>query len=370
MGSSQASLFSTPAQRYQQDLSSGAIQHDPAQQHVVDQLQLLYEQLLPTGHQAHGWVKKLFSRDSRAPRGLYLWGGTGRGKTYLMDSFYASVSLKEKYRVHYHRFMLDVHEQLKGLPKSPDPLNIVARQLASRYRLLCLDEFHVHDIADAMLMAGLLKALFNNGVTLVATSNIAISDLYKNGLQRERFMSAIELLHEHTREVKLDDGPDYRLNTLEDNQSYQLVAEGEGKTCLKACFEQMATVPAKHNRALIINDRPIRYLAQAGDLIWFDFRDICATYRSANDYIEIARVCHTVFISDIHPMTEAHDDVAKRFIHLVDALYDHHVKLLVTARVEAAELYQGRRLAFAFQRTISRLNEMGTNRYLSLTHIE
>ena len=359
-----------PAQRYQKDLLSGAFKHAAQQQQAVDQLQTLYEQLLVAAKQKQpGWLQKLFQVKIAPVFGLYLWGGTGRGKTYLMDSFYDCIPFTEKYRVHFHRFMLDIHGQLRQLPKSPDPLNIVAKQLANKYRLLCLDEFHVHDVADAMLMAGLLKALFNNGVTLVATSNIAIDDLYKNGLQRERFMVAIELLHRFTDEVELSGGKDYRFSTLEKNENYQVVEIGKGQDSLQACFEKMAVVPAKHNRALIINNRTIQYLALADDLVWFDFRELCATYRSANDYIEIAQMCTTVFISDIHCMTEAHDDVAKRFIHLIDALYDYQVKLVATAEALPSELYTGKRLAFAFERTVSRLTEMGTRRYLSLAHI-
>ena len=360
-----------PAERYQQDLLSETFSHDVHQQHAVGQLQTLYEELLANESQKQpGWIQKLFHVKTVQPiQGLYIWGDTGRGKTYLMDSFYACVPFREKYRVHFHRFMLDIHEQLRQLPKSPDPLVIVAKQLATKYRLLCLDEFHVHDIADAMLMAGLLKALFQNGVTLVATSNISIDNLYKNGLQRERFIHAIELLHRFTKEVELGDGNDYRFSSLEKNETYQVADLGTGQTRLQVWFDKMAVVSPKHNRSITINNRPIEYIALADDLVWFDFRELCATYRSANDYIEIAKTCSTVFISDIHRMTDEHDNIAKRFIHLIDALYDHQVKLVATAEVLPSKLYTGKRLAFAFKRTSSRLTEMATNHYLSLEHI-
>ena len=360
----------TLEQQYFQNVSNGALHSDDEQVIAIQHLQGLFEQLTDHSTQySSGFFSKLFQRQANLTEGLYLWGGTGRGKTYLMDHFYSEIPFTEKYRVHFHRFMLDIHEQLKQLPRSPDPLTVIAKQLAARYRLICLDEFHVHDIADAMLMAGLLKALFENKVTLVATSNIAIDDLYKNGLQRERFLYAIDLLHKHTKEIDLGDGKDYRLINLQENESYRVVEPGEGRQLLDEQFEKMAVIPPKHNRALTINNRPIHYLALADDLVWFDFRDLCATPRSANDYIEIAKIYHTVFISDIHIMSEAHDDVAKRFIHLIDALYDHHVKLVVTAEALPDKLYIGKRLAFAFERTISRLTEMGGKHYLSLAHI-
>ena len=358
-----------PTERYQADVSSGAFKPDKQQQQAVVQLQVLYEQLLESQHNKTGWLQKIFQLKQPPLSGLYIWGSTGRGKTYLMDSFYSCIPFSEKYRVHFHRFMLDIHEQLRHLPKSPDPLTIVAKQLANKYRLLCLDEFHVHDIADAMLMAGLLKALFDHGVTLVATSNIAIDDLYLHGLQRERFLGAIDLLHHFTRAIELNGANDYRFNALEENENYQIVEIGKGENSLQGYFDKIVVVKPKHNRALIVNDRPIQYISLAGDLVWFDFRQLCATYRSANDYIEIAKMCNTVFISDVHGMTESHDDVAKRFIHLIDALYDHQVKLIITAEVAPAQLYSGKRLSFAFERTISRLTEMNSQRYMALPHI-
>lgn len=360
----------TLEQRYLADVKAGLLQHDDEQLRAARQLQNLCEALI-NGSQHHpgNIFKQLFQRKVKPVSGIYLWGSTGRGKTFLMDYFYQLVPFTEKYRVHFHRFMLDIHEQLKLLPRSPDPLVVIAKKLAARYRLICLDEFHVHDIADAMLMAGLLKALFENNVTLVATSNIAIDDLYKNGLQRERFMYAINLLHEHTNEVEIGSSRDYRLINMEKSNYYQVIKPGDGQQALQTRFDKLAVVPPKHDRVLTVNNRPIHYIAQADDLIWFDFRDLCATPRSANDYIEIAKIHSTVFLSDTHIMSEDHDDVAKRFIHLIDALYDHHVKLVVTAEARPEQLYNGKRLAFAFERTISRLTEMGSHHYLSLAHI-
>lgn len=360
--------MNTPYEYYKQQLEAGYIKVDEDQARTIDYFQRLYDDLIKRQQQKPGLLKTLLGYRPEPLQGLYIWGGTGRGKTWLMDVFYRCLPFEEKYRVHFHRFMLDIHEQLKLLPRSPDPLVIIAEKLASKYRVICLDEFHVHDIADAMLMAGLLEAIFSKGLTLVATSNIAIDDLYKNGLQRDRFMYAIELLKMHTLEIDLGSHHDYRFDQLGNNEYYTVCTTGSGHDVLSTRFDQLAVIEPKHSRSLLINHRQIKYIALAEDLAWFDFRDLCATPRSANDYIEIAQLCHTVFISDIHVMTSAHDDVAKRFIHLVDALYDHRVKLIVTAEVEAGELYQGQRLAFAFERTISRLTEMGTSRYLSQAH--
>lgn len=355
----------TLLERYDLDVKAGTLMHDDEQLKAIYHLQDLHDALIRESQNSPGILKKIFPHKYKRVPGLYLWGGTGRGKTFLMDYFYSEIPFSEKYRVHFHRFMLDIHEQLKLLPRSPDPLIVIAKKLAARFRLICLDEFHVHDIADAMLMAGLLKALFENGVTLVATSNIAIRDLYMNGLQRDRFICAIDLLHENTIEVELGNCQDYRLSYLEENDCFIIAQAGQGQRLLQERFKKLAVVHPKHDRVLTINNRPIHFIALADDLVWFDFRELCSTPRSSNDYIEIAKTYFTVFVSDIHAMTEDHDDVAKRFIHLVDALYDHHVKLVVTTESSPAGLYRGKRLTFAFERTVSRLTEMSSHHYFN-----
>jgi len=355
----------TPSEHYQQQLESGNFSADPAQARAVMATQQLYDDLLAVPTDSGGW-RHWFAAQRAPVKGLYFCGDPGRGKTWLVDCFYECLPFAEKNRVHFHRFMRDIHQQLKALPKSPDPLVIVAKKIAQDIRVLCLDEFHVHDIADAMLLAGLLKALFDNGVSLVTTSNIAIEDLYKNGLQRERFMYAIALLQEHTQEVWLDGEQDYRLALLEKAQAYYISPDD---ALLEQKFKALAPSPPKHNRQIKVNDREIDYLALSDDVIWFDFDALCNTPRSAHDYLEIAQLYHAVFISRIYVMQEAEDSIAKRFMHLIDALYDHNVKLILGAEKSVYELYSGRRQSETFERTISRLHEMGTKSYLARPHL-
>ncbi|VAX13994.1 ATPase, AFG1 family [hydrothermal vent metagenome] len=357
----------TPTEYYQRELESGKLQPDPAQAQAVAASQRLYDELLAAAVRPGGW-RRWFVRPSAA-KGLYFCGQPGRGKTVLMDYFYACLPFAEKTRVHFHLFMRNIHQQLRTLPKSPDPLVIVAKKIAADIRVLCLDEFHVHDIADAMLLAGLLKALFDHGVTLVTTSNIVINDLYKNGLQRDRFLYAIALLQEHTQQIVLDGEQDYRLALLEKNQAYHVLPRTQARFQLELKFNALAPCPPKHNRQISINGRKINYLALADDVIWFDFDALCNTPRSAYDYLEIAQMFHAVLISHVYVMGEAQDSIAKRFIHLIDALYDHNVKLILTAEKPMNELYSGRRQRNAIQRTLSRLHEMGGRSYLAKPHL-
>jgi cell division protein ZapE len=359
----------TPQEYYQQDLQKEGFVHDPQQELAVDYTQALYDNFFSNPAPKTSWLEKLIAPAPPSIKGLYFSGGTGRGKTYLVDCFYKCIPIKEKHRVHFHRFMLEIHEQLKQLPQSPNPLAIIGRSLAKQYRFLCLDEFHVHDIADAMIMAGLLDAMFKSGLILVTTSNIAIADLYKNGLQRDRFLPAIQLLHENLDEFDLLEGTDFRFKHLTSANTYQVCSSESGKQYLETRMEKMAHVPLKHQRSIMINHRPINYLGLADDLIWFDFEVICNTPRAASDYIELACQFHTMLIGHVTPMNEEQDDVAKRFIHLIDALYDHNVKLIISSDNLPADLYRGRRLTFAFHRTVSRLSEMSSREYMSKKHL-
>jgi len=361
----------TPLQRYQLDIQKRRIKTDDKQWQAVQLSQRLYSELIIKEQKKNNFLISMF-KQKQLVRGLYLWGGTGRGKTYLVDSFYECLPGNKKHRVHFHRFMLEIHQQLDELPKSPNPLEIIASQLADKMNVLCLDEFHVHDIADAMLLAGLLKAMFEQGITLVATSNIAIHDLYKNGLQRERFMHAIELLTRYAEEFDLGNGTDYRFDILDESEHlYVIDAEKTkemGDDFLSYKFTELAPCQPKTNRSIEINNRKIKYISFADDVIWFDFNELCQTNRSAYDYIEIAERFQTVLLSNIPMLNEKDDAAAKRFVHFIDAIYDHNVKFLATVAAAPGDLYHGRRMKFAFARTISRLTEMGTEQYLKLAH--
>ncbi len=361
----------TPLQRYQSDIQNRKIKTDDKQWQAVHHTQRVFSELNIASQAKGNFFSSLFKQKTPV-RGLYLWGGTGRGKTYLVDSFYECLPGNKKHRVHFHRFMLEIHQQLDDLPKSPNPLDIIATQLAEKMSVLCLDEFHVHDIADAMLLAGLLKAMFEQGITLVATSNISIHDLYKNGLQRERFMYAIELLDKYTEEFDLGDGTDYRFNILNESEYFYVIDEKKTKKMsedfLSYKFIELAPCQPKTKRSIEINNREIKYISWADDVIWFDFYELFQTHRSAHDYIEIAQRFQTVLLSNIQMFNEKDDAAAKRFVHFIDAIYDHNVKLLATATAVPNALYHGKRMKFAFDRTISRLTEMGTEQYLKLSH--
>lgn len=362
----------TPLQRYQFDLQEGRIKAESKQWQAVQRTQRLFSDLNGTTVSKKNFLLSLFKKKKMPVRGLYLWGGTGRGKTYLVDSFYECLPGDKKHRIHFHRFMLDIHQQLKDLPKSPNPLEIIAAQLANKINVLCLDEFHVHDIADAMLLAGLLKAMFEKGIVLVATSNIAIHDLYKNGLQRERFLYAIELIDKYTEEFDLGSGTDYRFAILDETEHFYVIDEQNteqmGNDILSRKFMELAPCQPKTKRSILINNRKINYISFADDVIWFDFYELCHTNRSTHDYIEIAERFHTVVLSGIKVFFEKDDAAAKRFIHFIDAIYDHNVKFLASSTATPSNLYQGTRIKFAFDRTISRLTEMGTEHYLKLAH--
>jgi len=310
------------------------------------------------------------SRAHKAPlRGLYLWGGVGRGKTFLIDEFFAGLPITEKRREHFHRFLQDVHAGLRKHRNLPAPLDRVASDIAAQARLLCLDEFIVNDVADAMLLATLLDALFARDVTLVATSNLPPADLYRGGLQRERFLPAIALIGKHCRVMELDAGVDYRLRQLELATLYFGPDVADAESRLAAEFERFADGPGEKDVRVQVAGRAVRARREAKDVVWFDFREICEGPRSTADYIEIARCYHTVFVGRVPVMDAAGDDAARRFIAMVDEFYDRGVKLVLSAAAaEPGALYRGERLAFEFRRTASRLAEMQGRRYLARPH--
>ncbi len=365
-----AGAAKTPMEYYQSALKQDGFSYDEAQESTVKLLQSLYEELCASPEKA-GWLSSLLSSNKqKVPvRGLYLWGGVGRGKTFLMDVFYDSLPFENKLRLHFHRFMRRVHQELRLFKGEADPLERVADKLASEARVLCFDEFFVTDITDAMILANLLQGLFDRGVTLVATSNIVPDDLYKEGLQRARFLPAIDLLNQHTKVVNVDAGIDYRLRLLERVVLYHYPLDGDAETTMEESFRRLVTNQdeIKRSSALSIESREIQAIAVCEDVVWFDFYQICDGPRSQNDYIEIARIFHTVFISGV-PVFDKRDDSARRFINLIDEFYDRNVNVVLSAEDALEHLYIAGRLSFEFERTKSRLQEMQSKEYLGKRH--
>ena len=358
----------TPWQRYQADLTERGFVPDAGQEQAVRHLQTLYEQLLQPAPSA-GLLGRLFgSGQSATIKGLYLWGGVGRGKTWLMDCFYECLPLASKRRVHFHRFMEDVHDRLKAHKGEADPLDAVAAELLADARVLCFDEFFVVDIADAMILARLLQLLFDGGMVLVATSNIPPDQLYRDGLQRAKFVPAIELLQQHTLVVNVDSGVDYRLRILEKAEIYHHPLDAGARASLEDSMRQLAPGEIKRDQTLSINHRPLPCVAVSDGLVWCEFSQLCEAARSSSDYIELSRRFNTVLLANVPQMAEGSNDPARRFITLVDELYDRQVNLIMSAAVPLDQLYAGKRLAFEFRRTLSRLIEMQSHDYLATEH--
>ncbi|MDJ0877011.1 MAG: cell division protein ZapE [Halieaceae bacterium] len=364
----------SPLERYARDLERDDFQEDPAQRHAVEKLDALYRQLVAAENAlqrqsplGRAWQRWRGERPEPV-RGLYLWGGVGRGKTYLVDTFHDCLPFKRKLRIHFHRFMQRVHAELTDLEGEANPLQIIAEGLAQEARVLCFDEFFVSDITDAMILGGLMEALFERGVTLVATSNIVPDELYKDGLQRQRFLPAIEQVKRHTEVVNVDAGVDYRLRALQKAELYHTPLDEMANESLLRSFESLAPEAGMQWERLEINGRFLSSRWVADDVVWFEFAELCDGPRSQNDYIEIARIYHAVLLGNVPKMGVASDDQARRFINLVDEFYDRNVKLILSAEVPILELYSGGRLEFEFQRTQSRLQEMQSEEYLARSH--
>ncbi len=340
---------------------------DPAQIAALQRLQRLSDELTAFRSARQSTLKRLLAPPA-VPRGVYLWGGVGRGKSFLMDGFFAVVPIRRKTRVHFHAFMRGVHEELKTLAHEVDPLATVASRIAKRYRLICFDEFHVSDIADAMILGRLLRALFGAGVVFVMTSNYPPDALYPDGLKRENFLPTIALLREWLDVVQVDGGIDYRLRVLERVETFLVPAGAAADARLRAAFESMRTAPDEP-REIMVDGRPLVARRRAGGAIWFDFAVLCDGPRSQRDYLELAQHYAVLFLSGIPVMTAADSDRARRFTWLVDILYDHHVKLVASAAAPAEALYVAGRNAQEFPRTVSRLVEMRTREYMAQPHI-
>lgn len=366
----------TPAdalgERYRRRLAEHGHESDPAQVEVVRRLQCLLDEITaePERGGVRRWLRRIAGRTPPAPRGMYLWGGVGVGKTFLMDLFFETLPIERKQRLHFYRFMQEVHALLKRA-HGRNPLETVAERLARRARVLCLDEFFVSDITDAMILHQLLRALFDRNLVLVTTSNIAPPDLYRDGLQRERFLPAIALIERHTRVVRLEARTDYRLRMLAAGEVYHHPCGRAAEDALARSFCAIGGgangEDANAGGAIEVNGRDVPVVRHSCNTAWFDFKDICEGPRSPADYISIAHLYHTVLISNV-PLFNRRDDAARRFIQLVDEFYDRNVKLIVSAAAAPAELYRDGRLGPEFSRAASRLGEMQSRRYLSQAH--
>lgn len=357
-----------PGEAYEAGIAVGRWQRDRGQELALHEFDRIHDALLDRS--ARGWFARLarrFDRDDVA-RGLYLWGGVGRGKTFLMDLFYEHLPGADKRRVHFHRFMLEVHARIRELGEREDPLAEVAAGYAARIRVLCLDEFFVSDIGDAMILGRLLQQLFERGVVLVTTSNTAPQNLYRDGLQRVRFVPAIALIERHCKVLHLQSPHDYRLRSLQQAPTYQQPLDATAAAALEACYVRLTADTRRDGEPLDVNGRTIETVDRSEGVAWFEFAALCEGPRAAADYIEIARDFHTVLLANVPGFDWRNEDAALRFVHLIDELYDRNVNLILSAAAAPTQLYRGDRHAHAFERTVSRLIEMQSEAFLAREH--
>ncbi|HYR33744.1 MAG TPA: cell division protein ZapE [Burkholderiales bacterium] len=343
---------------YQQSLAKRGFVSDPAQWRAVERLQQLYEEWSAYKARRNNALKRLLVHPG-LPKGVYLWGPVGRGKSFLMDAFFLCVPLVRKRRVHFHPFMREIHRELDELRGTEDPLAAVAERTASRHRLICFDEFHVSDIADAMILGRFLEQAMQRGVEFVMTSNYHPDQLYPNGLQRERFLPAIELIKQRLDIVSVDNGTDYRRLKMERMKVYHVGSDAP----LAAIFDELRDVE-EEKQPLEVEGRAIPYRKRAGGLVWFDFDVLCGGPRSYTDYVDLAKRFHTVMLSNVPRLSPKDSDAARRFTWLVDVFYDDRVNLIVSAEAEPEGLFPAGEQAAEFQRTVSRLHEMQSVEYL------
>ena len=357
---------------YQREVREGRFREDPAQLLAIERLEELRGRLIEAVAASDSLAQRMLRLAAgRAPesvRGLYLWGGVGRGKTWLMDAFYRSLPFPERRRSHFHRFMHEVHGRLARLKRRTTPLAVIAEQIAARTRVLCLDELFVSDIADAMILSGLFSGLSERGVTFVITSNTPPSELYRNGLQRQKFLPAIGILETHTEVLAVNGAVDYRLRQLAQAGTYLDSTAPHSAARLAALFDALSGDASSTAGAIKVAGRSIPVIRDSESVVWFDFAAICVGARSVDDYIEIARAYQSVLISDVPELHDAASDPVRRFVALIDELYDHRVNLVLSAAAPAHLLYKGERLRQEFQRAASRLVEMQSEEYLSREH--
>ena len=358
--------MSSVREAYQAELKARGYQSDPAQLRAIDALQRCADDWAAYKDKRSNSFKKLFNKPD-IPKGVYMYGGVGRGKSFLMDCFYNAVPIRRKTRLHFHEFMREVHRELAGLKGTVNPLDELGKRMARKFKLICFDEFHVADITDAMILHRLLAALFDNGVGFVTTSNFKPDDLYPGGLHRERILPAIELLNQRMEVVNVDNGTDYRRRTLEQVELYHTPLGPEADAAMNEAFTRLAS-GGDEDPVLHIESREIKARRRAGGVVWFDFKQLCGGPRSQNDYLEIASQFHTLLLSDVPHMPVRMASEARRFTWLVDVLYDRRVKFILSAAVPPEQLYTEGPLAHEFPRTVSRLAEMQSAEYLALEH--
>ncbi|MEX2122327.1 MAG: cell division protein ZapE [Woeseia sp.] len=355
---------------YRERVERLGLSKDPDQERVVDAMQELQDRIVADAVPYRRLLRGLRLRaEPGGPCGMYLWGGVGRGKTFLMDLFFSTLPIARKRRVHFHRMMSEVHARLRELRNVEDPLDKAAGDIAAETDVLCFDEFFVTDIGDAMILGRLMQGLFRRGVIVVATSNSAPHNLYAGGLQRERFLPAIGILEQKTKVLRIAGATDYRLRSLQKAGTFLCPAGTAANTKLERYFQEIASADIREGATVEVNGRGIPARKSAKGIVWFDFQVLCDGPRSPRDYIEIARWYPTVIVSDIPALTAERDNAARRFIALVDEFYDRRVKVIVSAAAAIPSLYHGTRLRFEFLRTASRLTEMQTEEYLHSEHL-
>ncbi len=364
----------TPLKKYEHDISHG-FQEDSAQRVAINALDSLYHELLLSQKETQvkvsiwqKWLRKK-TENASAPRGLYFWGGVGRGKTYLMDTFFNALPTERKLRLHFHHFMYRVHDELSQLHDISDPLEKVADKFKAQTDILCFDELYVTDITDAMILATLFKALFARQIVLVATSNTQPQSLYHNGLQRSRFLPAIDLIEQHCRVLNVDGGVDYRMQTLQQAEIFHFPLDAKAQQNLDDYYHKLSGDRGPEQSSIEVNHRQITVIKASDGVLYATFAQLCRTNRSQNDYIELAHRFHTVLLAQVPLMDASSDDAARRFIALVDEFYERKVTLIISAEKAVDELYQGGRLEFEFQRCQSRLVEMQGLDYLQTPHL-
>lgn len=356
----------SPAEQYAQALSSGKFMPDEAQAQAVHELDRVWQELLSR----YKASKKAFRRFRRqtAPRGVYMWGGVGRGKTWLMDQFFESVPFRRKTRMHFHHFMQFVHKELNKLSGQRNPLDLVADQIYKEAVVICFDEFFVSNVTDAMILSDLFQKLFQRGITLVATSNIAPDGLYRDGIHRDRFLPTIEMVKQNCTVLNVDAGVDYRLRVLKQAQLFKTPLTHEHHLWMTERFTALTNSQKVSEESILINSRIVGTIGHTEDVLWCEFSELCLKPRSPADFIEIANIYNTVLVSNVPHLTDYLSEGTRRFIYLVDEFYDRGVKLLLTSEDNIIEIYKGEKLAFEIERTRSRLLEMQSDEYLQAAH--